>query len=640
MTAAAPQLPPRMRRDRPPALWVLFIVGLVVAAPIWLALGLVALGLAIILGALWLVWWALVELGAWTWFVVQRSGGHAYPFRLRRPPVEGAARSLAVNDAFFQTLPRSIGLSARLAAFLLSPLALGTSILGVFSRRWRARPYLAVFSLTALERKLIGLGERRGYFDDGHDAVVVGYDEFLREVFPVRAEFLDWWREGARGAFIPTLPNGRDPVEFAGLALDPYPDPLGYPGLALTAMRRTEIRGLRDLMISQREIDDLGDPDLDDRPEAAVIRVAHRASAAGVRQWIVQLPSTQSWSPRTGAAPNDLTAAILALSGREATLTRAALEVVRRVGIRSGDRVMLAGFSLGGMIAAQLAQRCGELGATVTHLVTAGAPIGRDRIPAGVHVLSLEHRLDSVPRLDGRENPVRLAGGDPHWVTVKAGPPLPHGYRIAVTHFAPSYVETAGEIEDAPPSRHVAAYLEDAAEFFGPDQQVRDFAATRAGFRLAQAAVPVAVRRAADVGVTRETLRLTLRRVPGVVAVDLYRSRSGFPTNVLWSADVLVDSLRPWFAQVERDAVYRGLLSLLDRRQSVGITLRLRACRTPGVMWQSTLQRTDDGRWRETVDVAFDSEAAEAEYLPVLLPAGWSSRITYFPADAFTPLLS
>jgi hypothetical protein len=378
--------------------------------------------------------------------------------------------------------------------------------------------------------------------------------------------------------------------------------------------------------------------------------VSSREGGDGIRRHIVQLPSTQTWHPRAGSAPNDITADLVALSGAETTLVRAALEVMGRVGIGADDAVLLAGFSLGGLTAAQLIDGCRMHGYRVTHLISAGAPIGRGRVSIGsdaggpaLSVLSIEHVLDAVPRLDGRENPIRVSTrpGEPQWVTVKAGPPLPRGFRLAVTHHSPSYAETAGAIESDPPDEAVRRFLDGASghdgalEFFGPGQQLRDFAATRAGFETPQAAVPLFLHQAVDDGVTRAELRTTLRRVPGVIAVDIYPSRTGFPTTILWSADVLVHDLSPWFRRVERTSVYQGLLSLLKREPSVGIHLRLQARRSPGVIWESTVQRTVDGRWREIVDVSFTSEQAERDYLPLLLPGGWMSRITYYPPDAF-----
>ena len=82
---------------------------------------------------------------------------------------------------------------------------------------------------------------------------------------------------------------------------------------------------------------------------------------------------------------------------------------------------MLVGHSQGGMVAAELA---GELNRdhefTVTHVVTAGSPIGLSPVPSSISVLSLENRGDVVPELDGSDNPARSG-----WLTARVdqGPP-------------------------------------------------------------------------------------------------------------------------------------------------------------------------------------------------------------------------
>ncbi|GAB3396720.1 hypothetical protein GCM10027568_31420 [Humibacter soli] len=657
----AAQLPPWMRRPRGIAGWVGLSVLVAVASVVLLAVGVLAVVIAVVAWIVRAVVWLVMTVVDWCWFVVRGHARHPYPFELR-PPIDRDDRAVVMNDAWVATLPRAIGLAARTAGFLFAPLALLASLVGLVLPRFRARPYLAVFNVPGLEAKLVGLGRNRGYFDDGTEVSVMPYEEFLRRSFPQRADFLEWWRDPeATGRFEPALSRWNTPTHFAGLALGPFPDVLGLPGLALTAVRRIRIDGLRELFISQREIDDLGDPDLDDRAEVAVIRVvsidapaptpatgeAAQPDARPGRRWLVQLPSTQTWHPRAGVAPNDLTADFVALSMHETTLTRAAVEAMRQAGIRSGEPVLVAGFSLGGMVATQIADVSEREGFTVTHLVTAGSPIGRYRLPHTVSVLSLEHVLDAVPRLEGRENPIIVEGAAPgipsmvvagdaaEWLTVKAGPPLPLGYRIAVTHHSPSYAETAGAIEQSPPSPEVARYLEGIRPFFAGAQTIADYAAQRVGFDMAMPAVPISFRSAAQEGVTRDHVRVTLRRVPGVIAVDIYQSRTGFPTTVLWSADVLVRSLRPWFEEVGRASVYSGLIKLLSQERGIGLHLRLQAKQTPGVTWEATLQRMADGRWRERVDVSFDTDAARKEWSDLLMPHGWTSHVTYYDAAAF-----
>jgi hypothetical protein len=578
-----PQIRPYTWRGRGAAARAAFVVALVVGAPILLAIGLLLLVLTAVGWVVATLGWLVGTLAVWVWFAVQRMRRIPYPFRLR-PPVGRSARTLAFSSLYLTSAPRIVGASARLTGFLLAPVALLVSLVGLVAPRWRARPYVAVFTLAGILRKVVGLGRRRGLLHDGHGVRTLGYDEYLAESFPHIRDFLDWWRDPAAPHDYRPSPSIVDvPAELLGLELEPYPDPLGYPGLAAGALRRRQITGLRALFVSQREIDDLCDPDLDDRADVALIRVSSRRDATGLRHWIVQFPSTKSWHPRAGVAPNDLTADLVVGAEGEATATRAALQTMREAGIRPGEPVLLAGFSLGGMVAAQVAVRAAEESFTVSHLVVGGTPLGRVPVPAGIRVLALEHVLDIVPRIEGRENPVPgedvplTVSGTADFVTVKAGPPLPVGFRLGVLHQSTAYADTAAALEEEPPDERVAAILTQLRIFFGPGQRLVDHAALRTSTSVARPSVPFYLHSTVQEGITRGTLRQTLRRIPGVIAVDVYQSRAGFATTILWNADVLVRSLRPWFTSVERIAVYRGLLSLLKRRRAVGIHFRLQA---------------------------------------------------------------
>ncbi|MGH3866050.1 MAG: hypothetical protein ACRDQ4_07910 [Pseudonocardiaceae bacterium] len=70
------------------------------------------------------------------------------------------------------------------------------------------------------------------------------------------------------------------------------------------------------------------------------------------------------------------------------------------------DGAVLVGHSQGGIVVARAANdfvTSGEY--NVTHVVTAGSPIGRVPVPDNVQVLSLENRNDIVPHLDASDNP-------------------------------------------------------------------------------------------------------------------------------------------------------------------------------------------------------------------------------------------
>jgi hypothetical protein len=610
----------------------LFLAALVVAAPLALAIGLLLAVLALVGIAVAALAWLVRAAGAWCWYAATRWRRTDYPFRLRAPSRPFARRTV-LRDARMHAVPAFADAGSRLVAFLLSPTALTISALGVVFPPLRARPYVRVFSPPRLVEKVVGLGERNGFLVDGRESIVRPYDEWLEVEFPEIPHFLAWWNSSGPAPYEPLDPPYVDRhAKAAGLArleLGAHPDPFGYPGLAMATIRRRSIRGLRELLISQSEIDDRGDPDLDDRADAGIIRIVSRIVAPGERMWIVQIPSTQSFDPRSGVAPNDITAGLVASSGRQPTLSRAALSAMAQAGIRRGEPVLISGFSLGGIIAAELAMSSIETGYRVTHVVTEGAPTGRARIPKGVRVLSFEHLLDAFPRLDGRRNPVGA------WVTVSAGPPVPFTGPLGFAHHLPSYAETAGDVAADPPGDRVRDFVETSRDFFGAGQVVHDFAATRTGQTVARPFLPVHVRWAEEDGITSRTLRALLRRVVGVVAVDIFASHTGYPTSVQWNADILVERLEPWLRDVDRRIVYRGLIALLAQRRAAGIHLRVQARDEAGITWEATLQRAGDGRWHERVDLDYGDSAAEARSVGVLGRHDAGARVGFHPSTAF-----
>ncbi|WP_374007543.1 hypothetical protein [Leifsonia sp. LS-T14] len=630
------QPPPQLWRGRSGGARAAFVLGLIVGVPVAFALALVLLVVGVAAAAVALIAWVIAAAAAWLWFWIQRRQRIPYPFASPRPTTR-RTRRIALSGLYLTLVPRTVGATARVAGWLFAPLALLVSLVGVFLPRWRARPYVAVFTLPAILRKVVNLGRRRGLLRDGHDAVLLGYDDFLARAFPQIRDVLDWWNDPRGGdEYVPTPGLPDVPGGLLGLPLEPSPDPLGQSGIAAGAMRRRSVRSFRELLLSQREIDDLCDPDLDDRADVALVRVVE-VDTTGGRRWMVQFASTKSWHPRAGSAPNDLTADLLIGAGAEPTVSRAALDTIRAAGIPSGEPVLLAGFSLGGMVAAQVAMAAVDAGLTVTHLVVAGSPLGRIAIPDRVTVLALEHVLDPVPRIEGRENPVRLAAGTP-FLTVKALPPLSHGFRIGSLHQSTAYADTAGAVSADPPDPRVAAVLEELDAFFDGGQRIHDRATVRAGGLPPRPSVPLYLHSTVEEGLTRGTLRQTVRRLPGVIAVDVYQSRSGFATTIVWNADILVRELDPWLIAAGRTAVYRGLLSLLARRRAVGIHLRLQARSTPGITWESTVQRLSDGRWREAIDVTVDDRADPAD-VARLFPEGTAPVVVVHAPDAFDPVL-
>ena len=136
------------------------------------------------------------------------------------------------------------------------------------------------------------------------------------------------------------------------------------------------------------------------------------------RHVIVDIPGTKSWSPLDTSDVTSLATNFRAIIGGRTSYEDGVLQAMHDAGVTNQDDVMLVGHSEGGMIAVNAARD--SIGTFhVTHVVTAGAPIGRlvGQLPRSIQVLALEDRGDLVPRLDGVANP-----DSPNVTTVHGGP--------------------------------------------------------------------------------------------------------------------------------------------------------------------------------------------------------------------------
>jgi hypothetical protein len=124
--------------------------------------------------------------------------------------------------------------------------------------------------------------------------------------------------------------------------------------------------------------------------------------------YIVDIPGTKVWNlpGGDGGSANDFGTNVDAMAGNETVLQKGIEDAMRRAGIGPNDPVMLVGHSQGGMVAARTANDFVASGQyNVTHVMTAGSPVGRMPVPDGVQMLSLENSGDIVPHLDASENP-------------------------------------------------------------------------------------------------------------------------------------------------------------------------------------------------------------------------------------------
>jgi len=154
------------------------------------------------------------------------------------------------------------------------------------------------------------------------------------------------------------------------------------------------------------------------------------------------------------------------MAGEPTAYQEAVADALRRSGASPTDPVMLVGHSQGGMVAARSADgfvRSGQF--NVTHVVTAGSPVGRTPVHDSVQVLSLENRYDLVPRADAADNPDALNRTTVRFEGSRASLSAAHDMRQ-------SYVLGAGWL-DVSEDASVRSFRESAGAFLGGGTQVR-----------------------------------------------------------------------------------------------------------------------------------------------------------------------
>jgi hypothetical protein len=197
-----------------------------------------------------------------------------------------------------------------------------------------------------------------------------------------------------------------------------------------------------------------------DGPHGAIdVRIL--TSADGTRRAIVDITGTKDFFHLVGPDVTDLTTNARALVGRDTAYEDGVFAAMRAAGVGAGDQVMLVGHSQGGMVAVNAAHDAAAHGFTVTHVVTAGSPIGltAPHLPKHIQLLALENRRDAVPHLDGRDNPDTL---NVTTVGFDAGPQSvidEHGIGTA-------YLGGAQRV-DASDDPAIRAFLDGASGFLG-----------------------------------------------------------------------------------------------------------------------------------------------------------------------------
>jgi len=206
-------------------------------------------------------------------------------------------------------------------------------------------------------------------------------------------------------------------------------------------------------------IADLGQRSDDDRHGMIDVRIL--AMPDGTRRAIVDISGTKSWDPFPTSDITSLTTNGRALVGEHTAYEQGVLAAMHQAGVQSNDDVMLVGHSEGGMVAVNAARDAVASGEfNVTHVITAGAPIGLtvSALPSSVQVLALENKKDVVPHLDGRANP-----DQPNITTASTR----HGDGTVVGDHSidDAYLPVAADVQ-ASHNRSISDFLASAAGFF------------------------------------------------------------------------------------------------------------------------------------------------------------------------------
>lgn len=212
---------------------------------------------------------------------------------------------------------------------------------------------------------------------------------------------------------------------------------------------------LAGLVLHLAQTNDLSTPD---RPaDQGTVEVQTLHEEDGSVRHIVYLPGTDDMATTPFSQDSDardLAADLHVIAGEDTTYARGIEQVMADAGIGPHDPVLLVGHSLGGMEAASVLAH--GSGFHVTHVVTAGAPIGGIHgYPAGSHVLSLENRDDVVPLLDGADNTDSVSQ-----VTVRFDD---HQTSVGANHHLAHYVRGAAAVDASndPSVREQLASLHD-----------------------------------------------------------------------------------------------------------------------------------------------------------------------------------
>jgi hypothetical protein len=318
---------------------------------------------------------------------------------------------LALAWEYDEAAERMRGWAARGAAVLVDPDLLASGLLSPVTLAAAEAQVLAatagpdgvgVESL-AWEVDAAALRTTAGLLLDADRLAAAGLDRLLLPLGPVLVSAPGWVPPVA-GALARLYPDGSPVVR-------------PVPGVAVPASH-TAPRSVRDLVEHLRQLSALSPPDAPARN--GTVELQTLTTTDGARRHVLLLPGTDDmttlpWT-RDGDV-RDMGANLALVGGVPDDVTDGVLEALVDAGVGE-EPVLVVGHSQGGMVAAALLARADEHGLSIRHAVTLGSPTGwLPGVPAGSQVLSLEHRGDVVPLLDGGANPDSV-----EQVTVTFGP--------------------------------------------------------------------------------------------------------------------------------------------------------------------------------------------------------------------------
>lgn len=214
--------------------------------------------------------------------------------------------------------------------------------------------------------------------------------------------------------------------------------------------------------------------ELSDAPDSTgLIEIQTWRDEHGRIRHVVYLPGTDDLNPLSSDSDiRDVEEDLRAAGGQRSAYVEGVEKAMHEAGIAAHDPVLIAGHSLGGMVAAKELSEGRSF--NVTNVITAGAPTAAQRdFPATSHVLSLESSGDIVPQVEGRRNRI-----SPQQTTVT----FTSGEDTIVGNHQPSTYERGAAAVDASHDAAVRAAVEAIGPFFAPGGDVSDsiFRVTRA----------------------------------------------------------------------------------------------------------------------------------------------------------------